>query len=150
MFNLFPDAVGHFGLSGRLGVAGGAAFQAVSECLLRRQAGILLFFSVSPPSFLRRDLFSQRECSNQKPYLVQVDGIAQKPKTTHLSGPIAAILDFEGNAALKAVSECPQCRQAGIPTQTHPRQIKPFEYDQILLNASNPYHSLLSDLIFSA
>ena len=32
----FPDPVGHFGLSGRLGVAGGAALQAVSECPRRR------------------------------------------------------------------------------------------------------------------
>ena len=31
-FNLFPDPVGHFGLSRRLGVAGGSALQAVSEC----------------------------------------------------------------------------------------------------------------------
>ena len=37
----FPDPVGHFGLSGRLGVAGGAALQAVSRCPRRRQAGIL-------------------------------------------------------------------------------------------------------------
>ena len=29
-FNLFPDPIGHFGLSGQLGVAGGAALQAVS------------------------------------------------------------------------------------------------------------------------
>ena len=35
-FNLFPDPVSHFGLSGRLGVAGGAALQAVSECPRRR------------------------------------------------------------------------------------------------------------------
>ena len=35
-FNLFLDNVGHFGLSGRLGVAGGAALQAVSECPRRR------------------------------------------------------------------------------------------------------------------
>ena len=40
MFKLFPDPVGHFGLSGRLGVAGGAALQAVSECPRRRWAGI--------------------------------------------------------------------------------------------------------------
>ena len=34
--NLFPDPVSHFGLSGRWGVAGGAALQAVSECPRRR------------------------------------------------------------------------------------------------------------------
>ena len=44
MVNLFPDPVGNFGLSGRLGVAGGAALQAVSECPRRRQAGILQNF----------------------------------------------------------------------------------------------------------
>ena len=31
-FDLFPDPVGYFGLSRQLGVAGGAALQAVSEC----------------------------------------------------------------------------------------------------------------------
>ena len=36
----FPDPIGHFGYSGRGGVAGGAALQAVSECPWRRQAGI--------------------------------------------------------------------------------------------------------------
>ena len=30
-FKLFPDPVGHFGLSGQLDVAGGVALQAVSE-----------------------------------------------------------------------------------------------------------------------
>ena len=40
-FNLFPDPVGHFGLSGRLGVAGGAALQAVSECPQRRMVGFI-------------------------------------------------------------------------------------------------------------
>ena len=35
-FNLFPDPIGHFGLSGQSGVAGGAALQAVSECPRRR------------------------------------------------------------------------------------------------------------------
>ena len=41
--NLGVDAfpVGHFGLSGRLGIAGSAALQAVSECPRRRQAGIV-------------------------------------------------------------------------------------------------------------
>ena len=39
-FNLFPDPVGHFGLSGQWGVAGGAALQAVSECPRRLSAGI--------------------------------------------------------------------------------------------------------------
>ena len=32
-FKLFPDPVGHFGLSGWLGVAGGAAVQAVRKVL---------------------------------------------------------------------------------------------------------------------
>ena len=40
MGNLFQDPVGHFGLSGLLAVAGGAALQAVNECPRRRQAGI--------------------------------------------------------------------------------------------------------------
>ena len=31
-FDLFPDPVGHFELSGQGGVVGGAELQAVSEC----------------------------------------------------------------------------------------------------------------------
>ena len=42
-FDLFPDPVGHFGLSGRLGVADGAALQVVSECPPHRQAGNYVF-----------------------------------------------------------------------------------------------------------
>ena len=43
-FKLFPDPVGHFGLSGWLGVAAGAALQAVRECSRRCYAGILIRF----------------------------------------------------------------------------------------------------------
>ena len=42
MFILSPDPVGHFGLRGRLGVAGSVGLQAVSECPWRRQAGICI------------------------------------------------------------------------------------------------------------
>ena len=96
----------------------------------------LVFF---PFFFLRRDLFSQKECSDQKTYLAKVDGNAQKPRGRHLSrpplpfwGPLAAILDFAGGAALQAVSERPLRRQAGInflfsSTTTHPpHSIRPF------------------------
>ena len=38
----FSDTVGYFGLSGWLGVAGGAALQAVSECPRCRKVGIFI------------------------------------------------------------------------------------------------------------
>ena len=51
---------------------------------------------------------------DQKMYLAKIDGGAQKPRGRHLSktrrpfwGPLAAILDFVGSAALQAVSKCP-------------------------------------------
>ena len=82
----------------------------------RRSGGRLLamtqwplfsFFFFSPffLFLLRRDLFSQKECSDQKTYFAKVDGNAQKPRGRHLSrpplpfwGPLAAILDFAGIA----------------------------------------------------
>ena len=52
-----------------------------------------------------------------KTYLAKVARSAQKPRGRHLSrprppfwGPLAAILDFAGGAALQAVSERPLCR----------------------------------------
>ena len=61
---------------------------------------------------LRCYLFAQRECSDQKTYLAKVAKNAQKPRGRHLSrprrlfwGPLAAIFDFAGGAALQAVSE---------------------------------------------
>ena len=51
---------------------------------------------------------------DQKTYLAKVAKNAQKPRGRHLSsphqpfwGPLAAILDFAGGAALQALSECP-------------------------------------------
>ena len=51
---------------------------------------------------------------DQITYLAKDDGSAQNPWGKHLSrsgrpfwGPLAAILDFAGSAALQAVSECP-------------------------------------------
>ena len=70
----------------------------------------------SPPPFFsfHHDLFSKRECLEQKTYLAKVDRNAQKPRGRHLSRPplpfwglLAAILDFAGGAALQAVSERP-------------------------------------------
>ena len=62
-----------------------------------------------------------KECSVLKTCLAKVAQNAQKPRGRHLSrprrpfwGPLAAILDFAGGAALQAVSECPRRRQAGI------------------------------------
>ena len=58
--------------------------------------------------FFRCLLFSERVLG------LKVDGSAQKPRGRHLSrpplpfwGPLAAILDFAGGAALQAVSERP-------------------------------------------
>ena len=47
-FNLFPDPVSHFGLSGRLGVAGGAALQAVASA----PGAARLVFIQNLPEFL--------------------------------------------------------------------------------------------------
>ena len=56
---------------------------------------------------LRRLLFTKKECLDQKTYLAKVDGSAPKPRGRHISrprppfwGPLAAILDFAGGAAL--------------------------------------------------
>ena len=55
-----------------------------------------------------------KECSDQKTYFAKVAENAQKRRGRHLSrprppfwGPLAAILDFAGGAALQAVSERP-------------------------------------------
>ena len=63
-----------------------------------------LFFFLFFSFLLRRLLFSQKECSDQKTYLAKVDGSAPKPRGRHLSrprrpfwGPLAAILDFEAS-----------------------------------------------------
>ena len=63
----------------------------------------------------------EKKCSDQKTYLAQVEGSAQKPRGRHISrdrwpfwGPLAAILNVTGGAAVQVVSECPHCRQAGI------------------------------------
>ena len=52
---------------------------------------------------------------------MKVDGSDQKLRGTYLSrprrpfwGPLAAILEFAGGAALQALSECPRFRLAGI------------------------------------
>ena len=79
---------------------------------------ILIHF-FRPPFFLfllRRNLFSKRECSDQKTYLAKVEGSAQKPFQTPstILGPLAAIVGFAGGVALQAVSKCPQRRYAGI------------------------------------
>ena len=71
----------------------------------------ILPFLFPPPFFprffiLRRDLFSQKECSDQKSYLAKVAQKALKPRRPFW-GPLAAILDFAGGAALQAVRECP-------------------------------------------
>ena len=59
--------------------------------------------------------------AGQRTCLAKVAQNAQKPSGRHLSrpswtfcGPLAAIFDFAGGAALQAVSECPRRRQAGI------------------------------------
>ena len=47
---------------------------------------------------------------NQKTYFAKVDLSAQKPKDGHCQpfwGPLAAILDFAGDAVLQVVSEFP-------------------------------------------
>ena len=56
-----------------------------------------------------------------KTYLVKADGSAKKSRGRHLSrlcrpfrGPLAAILDFEGGAALQVVSECTRRRAARL------------------------------------
>ena len=61
------------------------------------------FFFFLVQVFLRRDLFSWKECSDQKTYFANDDGSAQKPRGRPLSrprrpfwGPLAAILDFAG------------------------------------------------------
>ena len=61
-------------------------------------------FSLLFSSFLRHNLFSKKECSDQKTHLAKVDGSAQKPRSTPFSrprqpfwGPLAVILDFWGS-----------------------------------------------------
>ena len=78
----------------------------------------VIFFFLS---FLRHLLFSQKEGSDQKTYFAKVDRSSQKPRGRHLSrtprpfwGPLVAILDFAGGAALQVVSECPRRRWPGI------------------------------------
>ena len=58
---------------------------------------------------------------HEKTYLEKLDGRALKPRGRHLYrpwrpfwGPLAAILNFAGGAALQAVTECPRRRYAGI------------------------------------
>ena len=54
---------------------------------------------------LRRDLFSSKECLDQKTYFANVDHSAQEPRIGPLSrprrpfcGPLAAIMDFAGGS----------------------------------------------------
>ena len=54
-------------------------------------------------------------CSDQKTYLAKVDGSTQQRRGRHIFtprqpfwGPLPAILDFAGGAALQAVSKCPR------------------------------------------
>ena len=54
---------------------------------------------------LRRDLFSSKECLDQKTYFANVDQSAQEPRIGPLSrprrpfcGPLAAIMDFAGGS----------------------------------------------------
>ena len=56
---------------------------------------------------LRCDLFSLKECSGQKTYIAKVAEDAQKPRRPFW-GPVAAILDFAGGAAVR------QCRRCGV------------------------------------
>ena len=58
---------------------------------------------------------------DQITYLVKVDWSPQKLRGRHPSrprrpfwGPLAAILDFTGGAALQAVSECPGAARLGF------------------------------------
>ena len=77
--------------------------QSVSECPFHHEAGISLFYFVSffsPPSTF---------------FIEGVAWNAQKPRGRHLSrprlpfwGPLAAIFDFAGDAALQAVQRCRQ------------------------------------------
>ena len=62
--------------------------------------------------------FSHRRSARiKKTYFAKIDRSSDKHWGNHLSrprqpfwGPLAAILDFAGGAALQAVSECPQRR----------------------------------------
>ena len=64
-----------------------------------------LFFLFFLFSFLRRELFSKKESSDQKPWGRHLS----KPRQPFL-GQLAAILDFAGGAALQAVNKCPRRR----------------------------------------
>ena len=57
-------------------------------------------------SFFFRDLFSLKECLDQKLIFQKLDRTLKNQ---------AAILDFACGTAFQVVSECPQRRQAGIP-----------------------------------
>ena len=82
-------------------------------------AGILFIFSPvfsprSPPSFFSSVATFYHRKSAQKTYLSKVGRSAQKHRGRHLSrpfrpfwGPLVAILDFAGGAAVQAVSKCP-------------------------------------------
>ena len=68
----------------------------------------IIFFLFFPVSFfLHCLLFSQRECSDQKTYLLNVDGSPQKPKCRDLSKTPSAILGFPS-------SHFEFCRRCGV------------------------------------
>ena len=83
---------------------------AVGRCLavdwqqLKWTAIFTIIFSLIFP-ILRCELFSKKECSDQRSYLAKVDQSAQYPRIGTLSrprwplcGPLAAILDFAGGS----------------------------------------------------
>ena len=80
-----------------------SALQAVPFSRSTGTAIFTIFFFLH--FLLRRDLFSSKECLDQKTYLANVDQSAQEPRIGPLSrprrpfcGPLAAIMDFAGGS----------------------------------------------------
>ena len=95
-----PFYVSDFGTSGPRSSRMESGGRLATMLVVTENVFIFIHF-FRPPFFLfllRRNLFSKRECSDQKTYLAKVEGSAPKPRDTHLSrphrpfwGPLAAI-----------------------------------------------------------